>query len=80
MLVLGRAWAFVRKKNDFAKSLLLAFAKLGPEEWVVLEKLVKSLKENYKPVTTVRTFVSILRLEVTSIFTCYQNISQECFS
>lgn len=40
---LGRLFA---EKNDFAKSLLLAFAKLGPDEWAVLEKLVKSLKEN----------------------------------
>lgn len=39
----GRLFA---EKNDFAKSLLLSFAKLGPEEWAVLEKLVKSLKEN----------------------------------
>jgi len=40
---LGRLFA---EKNDFAKSLLLAFAKLGPEEWAVLEKLIKNLKEN----------------------------------
>ena len=40
---LGRLFA---EKNDFAKSLLLAFAKLGPEEWAVLEKLIKTLKEN----------------------------------
>ena len=40
---LGRLFA---EKNDFAKSLLLAFAKLGPDEWAVLEKLVKTLKEN----------------------------------
>lgn len=40
---LGRVFA---EKNDFAKSLLLAFAKLGPEEWAVLEKIIKSLKEN----------------------------------
>ena len=40
---LGRLFA---EKNDFAKSLLLSFAKLGPEEWAVLEKLVKTLKEN----------------------------------
>ena len=32
--------------DERKKALLLAFAKLGPEEWAVLEKLVKSLKES----------------------------------
>ncbi len=39
---LGRIFA---NADERMKSTLLAFAKLGPEEWAALEKLIKALKE-----------------------------------
>lgn len=35
-------------ENSFAKSVFKAFAKLGPEEWKLLEKLIETIKEEQK--------------------------------